>query len=39
MDRLCDVLLKAPAATTCAIQELHLPLYHAVCALVEDATA
>jgi len=39
MDRLCDVLLKAPASTTCAVQELHLPLYHTVCALVEAENA
>ena len=39
MDTLCDVLLKAPASTTCAVQELHLPLYHTVCALVETEIA
>lgn len=33
----CDVSLVAPAAVTARVQEAHLVLYHALCALVEDA--
>lgn len=36
MDALCDILLKAPARQTHKIQELHLPIYHTVCLLVEE---
>ena len=36
MDAFCDVLLKVPAAETFQVQELHLPLYHALCAMVES---
>ncbi len=44
MDALCDVLLKAPEHQTHKIQELHLPIYHTICLMVEqelfpDATA
>ena len=44
MDALCDFLLKAPATETHKIQELHLPIYHTVCLMVEhelfgDSTA
>ncbi len=35
MDTLCDHLLKAPATETFKIQEYHLPLYHALCLMVE----
>jgi D-sedoheptulose 7-phosphate isomerase len=35
MDAFCDVLFKAPASETFKVQELHLPLYHALCAMVE----
>lgn len=35
MDEWCDVLLKAPETETFKIQEMHLPLYHAVCMMVE----
>lgn len=36
MDALCDVLLKAPASETHQIQELHLPIYHTLCLMVEQ---
>jgi len=35
MDALCDVVLGVPADTTPDIQELHLPVYHAICAQLE----
>ena len=35
MDPLCDILIKAPAIETPAIQEFHLPIYHAICAMTE----
>jgi D-sedoheptulose 7-phosphate isomerase len=35
LDEWCDIALKAPATETYRIQELHLPLYHALCALIE----
>lgn len=34
---LCDIPICAPAAETFRIQELHLPIYHALCAEVEEA--
>lgn len=36
MDTLCDILLKVPAEETHKIQELHLPVYHTLCLLVEQ---
>ncbi len=35
MDSICDHLLKAPATETYQIQEYHLPLYHALCLMIE----
>jgi phosphoheptose isomerase len=35
MDPFCDLLFKVPETETFKIQELHLPLYHALCAMVE----
>lgn len=35
MDASCDLLFKVPESETFKIQELHLPLYHALCAMVE----
>lgn len=32
---LCDVAIRVPAEETYAIQEYHLPIYHALCAMVE----
>ena len=34
--KLCDVAIIAPESETYKIQELHLPIYHAVCAQVEE---
>ena len=36
MDALCDVVIKVPETETYKIQELHLPVYHAICAQVEE---
>lgn len=33
---LCDVAIRVPAKETYQIQEYHLPVYHALCAQVED---
>jgi len=32
----CDILLAVPETETYRVQELHLPLYHALCAMVEE---
>lgn len=37
MAELCDVELRVPAHCTPEIQELHLPLYHALCAEIENS--
>ena len=34
--RLSDITIKAPAAETHIVQELHLPIYHAICIDIED---
>jgi D-sedoheptulose 7-phosphate isomerase len=31
----CDILIKVPAQSTPKVQELHLPVYHCLCAMVE----
>jgi D-sedoheptulose 7-phosphate isomerase len=31
----CTVVIKAPAMETYRVQEYHLPIYHALCAMVE----
>jgi phosphoheptose isomerase len=36
MDQFCDVMIKAPAEQTFQVQELHLPIYHAMCLMVEE---
>lgn len=33
---LCDLCLRVPAKRTLEVQELHLPIYHTLCLLVED---
>lgn len=33
---LCDVTIQAPATRTHQIQELHLPIYHTLCAMLEE---
>jgi len=32
----CDIALRAPESETSLIQELHLPIYHTLCAMVEQ---
>ncbi|HPY90164.1 MAG TPA: phosphoheptose isomerase, partial [Lentisphaeria bacterium] len=34
--RLADIAIRAPAQQTYQIQELHLPIYHALCIAVEN---
>ncbi len=36
MAGLCDILINVPADRTFEIQELHLPVYHCLCAMVEE---
>ena len=36
LNSLCTVTLKAPAIETYRVQEYHLPIYHALCAMVES---
>jgi D-sedoheptulose 7-phosphate isomerase len=36
MDAPCDLLFKVPETETFKVQESHLPLYHALCAMVES---
>ena len=36
LKELCDVNLIVPAGETADIQELHLPLYHTLCAMLEE---
>ncbi len=33
----CDILINVPGRRTAHVQELHLPVYHAICRMVEDA--
>jgi D-sedoheptulose 7-phosphate isomerase len=35
MKDVCDILISVPAVETYRVQEYHLPLYHALCAMVE----
>lgn len=35
MNELCDMTIKVPASETYKIQEYHLPVYHALCAMIE----
>lgn len=37
LSALCDVTLRVPETETFKVQELHLPVYHALCAALEDA--
>jgi len=32
---LCDILINVPARRTFEVQELHLPVYHCLCMMVE----
>lgn len=36
LSQLCDVTIKVPETETYKIQELHLPVYHCLCATVEE---
>jgi D-sedoheptulose 7-phosphate isomerase len=36
LSQIADITIKAPADHVARIQELHLPIYHAICAFVED---
>lgn len=36
MKDLCDVLINVPEKRTAYVQELHLPVYHAICMMVEN---
>ncbi len=36
MAPLCDILVAVPATRTFEVQELHLPVYHCICAMVEE---
>ena len=33
---LCDLCIRVPASRTLEVQELHLPVYHTLCLLIED---
>ena len=35
MREFCDVLINVPEMRTAYVQELHLPVYHAICMMVE----
>jgi D-sedoheptulose 7-phosphate isomerase len=37
LDKYCDVVIKVPEIETYKIQELHLPVYHTLCLMIEDA--
>ena len=36
LDGVCDLLIKVPETETYKVQELHLAVYHAICAQVES---
>jgi D-sedoheptulose 7-phosphate isomerase len=36
MAGLCDILISVPATRTFEVQELHLPVYHCLCAMIEE---
>ena len=36
MKELCDVCICVPAKLTYQIQELHLPVYHTLCLMIEE---
>jgi len=36
MKTFCDILINVPEKKTSAVQELHLPVYHTLCKIVED---
>lgn len=36
MKAFCDILIAVPASETARVQELHLPIYHSLCRLIEQ---
>ena len=36
MDNLSNIMIKVPSEQTYAVQELHLPVYHTICCMVEE---
>ncbi len=36
MATLCDVCIRVPCADTVDVQERHLPIYHALCIMLEE---
>lgn len=36
METICDITIKAPCKETYQVQEYHLPIYHAICLMVEE---
>lgn len=36
IDKYCDVVIKVPEVETYKVQELHLPIYHSLCLMLED---
>jgi phosphoheptose isomerase len=36
MKEICDLVIKVPSIVTYQVQEYHLPVYHAICAMVES---
>ncbi len=36
LSEVCDVAIRVPETETYKVQELHLPVYHALCAAVEE---
>lgn len=36
MNTMCDILIKVPGTRTASVQEFHLPVYHALCVMIES---
>jgi len=36
LSEVCDVTIRVPETETYKVQELHLPIYHALCAAIEE---
>lgn len=37
LEKYCDVVIKVPEVETYKVQELHLPIYHTLCLMLEDS--
>jgi D-sedoheptulose 7-phosphate isomerase len=37
MKAFCDILINVPEKRTALVQELHLPIYHTLCRMIEEA--